>query len=174
MTTPWHAIFSFHALLIGVAAVALVYGLFVRRLAELVQPLRLQLAERGEKYISISKDGKERRSIEFYLDNAFNPWICVWGSLFLPALTIWQLVRPMTPKFDATDKEEYRKISALFTISVFAANPLFGLIMIFELTIATIIIIIFSGKLNILLRVGLALVERQAVRRPARHHAPAQ
>ena len=167
------AILSFHGLLIGIALVTLGYGLFVRRLAELVQPLRLQLAERGEKYLAVSKDGKEQSSVKFYLDNALNPWISIWASILLPMLAAYQSIWPSSPKFVATDEREYRRISALFTISVLSANPLFGLIIIIELADGTILIVIFSGNINVLFRVALTLIERQANKHDHQSHVHA-
>jgi hypothetical protein len=169
---PWHAIIRLQGLLLGLALVAIGYGLFIKRLATVVQPIRLRLAERGEKYLAVCKDPKEQGVITFYLDNALSPWVCIWTSALLPIILICQLIRPVSHKIIKEDEEEYHRLAALFTISTFSANPLFGSIILIELAIVTILVIIFSGKLTILLRVAITLIERLATRRPQHHHVP--
>lgn len=170
---PWYAILRFQGLLLGIVLVAIGYGVFVKRLAIVVQPLRLRLAERGEKYLAVCKDPKERSLITFYLDNALSPWLAIWTTLLLPIVLIKQLITPVTHKIVKEDEEECRRLTALFIISTFAANPVFGFFVAVELIIVAIVVILLSGKITLLLRVAITLIERLATKPPQDHHVPA-
>ena len=172
--TPWYAIVWFHTTLITIGACVVLYGFFLRRIATAVQPLRLQLAERGEKYLRISKDPRERKLITFYLDNALSPWVCFWAFILLPVVLVRQMFRSSNNKLEKENEAEYGRILALFTISVFAANPLFGVLTIIEIVIALLLAIMLSGKFGLLVRATVTLIERIAIKATEhQHHAPA-
>lgn len=170
---PWSEIVRFHALLLGVALVAMGYGLFVKRLAVVVQPLRLRLAERGEKYLAVCKDPRERALVRFCLDHAFSPWVCIATSVTLPIAFITQIFRP-TEVIKKIDEDENRRIAALFALSVFSANPFFGAIIVLEVAIAITLMVIIKGQINALFRAATSLFERLANKSTPRHGAAVQ
>lgn len=123
-------------LLLAVGALAVVVFLHYR-LMHYVQPLRLKLAKRGEKFIN--KPGipyLHRELMKMMVENAYNPWFLVSSVFLLPFCAIYlALSRQKRIKIDqewhqanSETRNEYRQINSMFLISVFAANPLFGLI----------------------------------------------
>src|SRR5258708_5282244 len=91
--TPWSEISSFHQVILIVVAFLLGYGILLRRLADLVQPMRLRLAEMGEKYQAAPLNARERNTIRVYLDNAFSARPAVVVAFLLPFIMIkaaWQ------------------------------------------------------------------------------------
>jgi hypothetical protein len=171
--TPWYAVSTFQNLLLEICLFAIGYGLLLRRLATIVQPHRLRLAEHGEKYLAVCKDQEERGLIKFYLDKAFSPWITIWAFVSLPIVLIHELVRPAKFDFVPSDEEGHRTICRLFIISVFAANPLFGTLVAVELLIATIVVALVAGNVVLIKRAILAMMESQATRRGDRRIIPA-
>jgi len=91
----------------------------------------------------------------------------------LPIVLIKQLITPVTHKIVKEDEEECRRLTALFIISTFAANPVFGFFVAVELIIVAIVVILLSGKITLLLRVAITLIERLATKPPQDHHVPA-
>lgn len=169
--TPWWAIAPFVRGILIVAALTILYGLLLRRLATAVHPSRLHLAERGEKYLTFCDDPKEKSQIRFYLDNAFNPWIAIaccallWVAL---ALVLFRSRRtPFTPK----TKEEYSRLCGLFTLSAFAANPLFGAIVAFEIFIIAAVGVVLAGNIALIRRTLALMLETQAARTD-QHYMP--
>src|SRR5216683_2087743 len=90
---PWDSILRFHEAVIICLGAALLYGWLLRQLAEMMQWRRLRLAEIGEKYLTLNLSWRERRQIEFFLNNAFSPWIMIAIAGMLPPLLVWQLVK---------------------------------------------------------------------------------
>ena len=164
--TPWFAISSFYHLLLWVSLSAIGYGFLLRRTATIVQPHRLRLAERGEKYLVICKEPEERALINFYLDNAFNPWITVHAFFILPIVFVQELWRPAELDFVPADEDAHMSVCGLATMSVFAANPLFGSLVAAELLIATIAVALVAGNIALIKRAILAMIDSKiSVRR---------
>jgi len=73
------------------------------------------------------------------------------------------------------DEGEYDRITAMYTISAFAANPLFGTIAAIEALITLFLAIVLSGNVNVFVRASIALIERIALKGTdhRQHHATA-
>jgi hypothetical protein len=117
-------------------AIALYFAyLFVlRRLADVAQPYRLELAELGEQLLAEPCSPERKQQASFYLDNAFKGWIAPFAALVLPFAAVTVLIRSdRRPALNPDD----RRMSLLFGLSVFAANPLFGTVLAVELFVVT-------------------------------------
>jgi hypothetical protein len=143
---PWDAVFALHKVLLAIALATLGYGFILRRLAEVIHPLRLRLAELGEKYLEMPLAPEDRTQVIFYLDNAFNPWVAVVAVASFPFVIIFLLFRP---KQNNTSIGTQKEIEYLFTISVVAANPLFSLVTALELLIAALFGVLLYKQLSL-------------------------
>jgi hypothetical protein len=152
----------------ALAILAIIYGLFVRRLATLVEPWRFHLAELGEKYLEICDNPRERAQIRFYLDNAFNPWIAV-AACFLIWIALLLVVVKSHAGFEPKIREEHDRICGLFTLSTLAANPVFGLIAVIEIVAVSITIFLVAGNIAVMRRAIDWMVETQTDRSRHRH-----
>jgi hypothetical protein len=157
----WHAVLKFDGLLLLAAFTALSYGFTVRRLAELVQPYRLRLAERGEKYLKYVSNDTECAIVQFYLDNAFNPWFMVASALLLPIAAVMQIIKPHIPEFPTADPGIHNELSCLFFFSSLATNPLFTIIVAIEILILAIPSILLAGNLSLIKRAVSAFMQRE-------------
>jgi hypothetical protein len=161
---PWWAVLLVIRDLAIVAVLAVTYGLLLRRFATVAAPYRFQLAERGEKYLALSKNPKEKNQIRFYLDNAFNPWIAIGASLALWIALFMVIMRSRDAEFVPTNEDEYDRICNLFTFSVFAANPLFGIIVALEIIVVTIVVLLAVGNFVLIRRALIFMLEAQVRR----------
>ena len=129
-----------------VVAAVCTYLVLVRRLADLVQPYRLRLAELGEEMLGSGDltPGRERQ-IRFYLDNAFNGWIMTVAALAVPFVAIFGLTASLAGRRPPRVIEQDDRTSLLFALSVFAANPLFGTIVAIEIFIFGILLPVVAG-----------------------------
>ena len=126
LTTYWMLLAAF-------VLVVSLYALLLSRLATFVQPLRLILAEEGEQLLlDDSLTDSERRQVETNLNTAFSVWPAVVACILTPVVAICSFFGLKTkPSGNAS----LFRISLLFTISIVAANPLFGALFIAELLV---------------------------------------
>lgn len=164
MTTPWWAVIVFHQYLGLAVLIAISYGLLLRRLAKIVEPKRLELAQRGERYLDLCDTKKERQQITFYLENAFDPWVAILAS-FLIWFALVKVIRTGAHKSEERDEREHDEIAWLFSISAFAANPLFGAITVLEILLIAIVVLLIEGNSVLLRRAIERMLETQAERR---------
>jgi hypothetical protein len=167
---PWWAILAWNSILLWVGLAAIGYGLLLRRAATIAQPYRLQLAEMGEKYIALCDNPEEKAQIQFYLNNVFNPWITIFVAFVLPLFVIIMAICPTSPysgsfEFTVMNEEEHNKIWWRFTISVVAANPLFGTIALFEVLIGLAFVLLVAGNAALIRRAVRALLRPHPIRR---------
>ncbi len=133
---------------LGLTTLVVGYMLLLRRLADVVQPIRLDIAEVGEKLLASSISERRKAQVAFYLDNAFNGLVLPLACLLLPAFFIVALIKIVTKskwEYPTVGNDE-RKISGLFTISVAAANPVFALVFLLELVIFMPVLFLASGQ----------------------------
>jgi hypothetical protein len=154
-----------------------VYALILRRIADLAQPLRLQLAREGEWLLGNPWSREDEQVIRFMLDNAFNPLPMVVASIGLPIAIAVALVKAIAGKdqLPKTTNRELRnrqvKVSGLFALSSFAANPVFGLIVLCEvLILGSILVLLVSYRALVLAILNVLMVEAKTIR-PARSAA---
>lgn len=131
----------------------------------------MELAERGEKYLAFCDNQREIQQVNFYLDNAFNPWIAVIACIFLWVGLLIVLLNPRAGALETKNEDEHEAISNLFTISVFAANPLFGMIVAIEIIVFTIVALLLVGNVALIRRAVTRMLEGQARRSGRRIHA---
>ncbi len=166
---PWSPILSFHEALLLVCGAVILYGFCLRRLAEFAHQYRLRLAEIGEKYLAICDDPDEKTEILFYLDNAMNPWFLVSVSALFPMIFVYILIRRENRERKHKDDSTYSSILELFNISVFAANPLFGIVVVLEIVAFSLLSILVAGNIVMIKRAILLLLRREAGRHVAAH-----
>lgn len=166
--TPWWAVIVFHQYVVLAGLLAISYGLLLRRLAKIVEPKRLELARRGEQYLDLCDTKKEKQQIAFYLENAFDPWVAVVASALI-WLALATVIKTGAHKPKEKDAGEHDKIAYLFSISAFAANPLFGTITAIELVLIAVAILLIEGNTALLTRTIERMLETQAERSGGRH-----
>jgi hypothetical protein len=159
---PWHAILTFHKLLLTAILLSIAYGFVIRRLAEFMQGYRLRLAQEGEEYIIRCRTQTERAQIRFYLDNALNPWLMIWTAVLLPSIMAMQLFKPENPDFEMTDPGTHNEIACLFLFSALAANPLFALIVLLEIVAVFFPSIVLAGNAALIKRAVKVFLRREA------------
>jgi hypothetical protein len=148
------------------AALLVAYLLFFRRLADVVQPLRLEMAELGERLLASSISDRRKAQVSFYLENAFSGYVMALAVVLFPvfvALTLIQSVFKQKIE-DIHASPEEKKLAVLFTVSVFAANPLFGLILFAELFLLGLTLFTISGQAAVVSAISRTLRAERAVR----------
>jgi hypothetical protein len=127
----------------GAAAAYLGYLFVLRRLANVAQPYRLQLAELGERILAHHPARDRAELISFYLDHAFSGWVALFAALALPFVALTAVLESASrrPPPNPDDK----RMSLLFAVSAYAANPLFGTVLAAELFVITLLLVMLSG-----------------------------
>lgn len=129
---------------IGVAFALIAWSVFQGRLARAAQPLRLRLAEKGERLLARTDLSPEtRKDVEFMLNTPFSRW----GMLLFVVATAPFVVLyvAFTPKARAHVERDFSKMSpearalyadvrALHTRIVMANHPLLASIVLLEIT----------------------------------------
>jgi hypothetical protein len=135
-------------------ALVLAYPLILWRLNGFVEPDRMRLAETGERLLQRSDLSREDRNmVEWMMGNAFNGWIAVAAVFAFPLAAVLMLLsgawrerflsRSSARSMEV--KNEMAMIRRLFFISIFAANPLFGIAVITERLMISAVIAIFGN-----------------------------
>ncbi|WP_215844017.1 hypothetical protein HHS34_005690 [Acidithiobacillus montserratensis] len=138
------------------------YGWVLRRLADEVQPVRLQLAEFGESLlVQESLDRMQRLYVTWCLDHAFSPWPMAIASLITPFLAI-KLAIVGLRKPSHYDDSRLAKLTWMFLLSTFAANPVFGIVYSLELLCLGLILLI-RGGIPLVLRMAATTVRIESV-----------
>ncbi|MHB1279869.1 MAG: hypothetical protein ACYCYL_01305 [Acidithiobacillus sp.] len=148
------------------------YGWVLRRLADEVQPVRLQLAEIGETLLAReSLDPMPRLYVTWCLDHAFSPWPMAIAAVVMPFLAI-KLVIVGLGKPSHYDDSRLAKLTGLFLLSTFAANPIFGIVYGLEL-LGLGLILLIRGGIPLVLRMAATTVrvESASLSRTMRQHA---
>lgn len=120
-------------LLLYVLVAVAVWAFVSLRLMQAMQPLRLELARRGE-VIFARKDlpTAHRKLVQFMLDEAYSGWVLLVAIFMYPLIVI---VFSMDSKFrarsaaawriaDKSVREDIENLDRLFTLSVSAASPI--------------------------------------------------
>jgi len=125
-----------------------IYALILRRMAFVVQPVRLKMAELGEHILSSDLPAARADQIRFYLDNAFNGWVMFFVALVLPLVAVfmpfYMMAKRQTQELHQQNSDEQR-VAELFGISAFAANPLFGAVVAVEFAVLGFLLLLFVG-----------------------------
>jgi hypothetical protein len=127
----------------GAAAAYLAYLFTLRRLADVAQPYRLQLAELGERILTEPPAPDRAQQVSFYLDHAFSGWVALFAALALPFVALTAMLEPGAKRPLPTTDD--KRLSALFAVSAYAANPLFGTLVAAELFVITLLLVVLSG-----------------------------
>lgn len=144
------------------------YAFLLRRLATAVQPLRLRLAEEGEALLAdgvLSPD--DEVDVHLFLDNAFNGWAVVFLMLMMPGALLL-LAKDSEPE-DEPPAGAVSKLSGLFAVSIFAANPLMGALAVMEFLVIAVTLVVWTGSLAALRAAIRGLFHRLASWRIMRH-----
>lgn len=127
------------------------YAFLIRRLSDFVHPTRLALAAVGEQTLAMELNKDERSAVTFMLDNAFSPLsailICALPFILVP-LSLFSKKQPddASPAF----KANRAKISGLFLISAFGANPIFAFIAVNEVLLVGVLLLLLGRSRHIL------------------------
>jgi hypothetical protein len=142
------------------------YVLLLRRLAEIVQPFRLKMAEDGETLLASGLSERDEFQVRYYLDNAFSAKPMAAAAFMLPFFVLCDLVRSALGRPPPRISLATSRLSFLFTLSAFAANPLFGIIVLVEVFYMGSVVILVADP-SILLRAAAALLRAEA--KPCMH-----
>ncbi|MBU2774253.1 hypothetical protein HMI48_10300 [Acidithiobacillus ferrooxidans] len=148
-----------------------VYGFVLRRLAHEAQPIRLKLAEFGEVMLTQETfNPVQRQYITWCLDHAFSPWPMIVATFFMPFLAIKLIVFGVgKPSF--YDDSRLTRLTGLFLLSTFVANPIFGLMYGLELLVLGIILLLRGGVPMVLrMAASSVIVESKSWSRTVRQH----
>ena len=148
---------------LGLAAAAVTYALVVRRLADIAQPYRLELAALGERIIAEGSSTDSRDQARFYLDHAFSGWVAVAAVVLVPFASLWTLAtfwRRGPQKVRASREDD--RAAILFLGSIFVANPIFGTLMMIEFFLFGLILSLAGGTAAVMSAVD-ALVRAEIV-----------
>jgi hypothetical protein len=148
--------FTPFAMHIGMGFVALLgYMGIVRRAADVVQPLRLQMAELGREVLVSDASADDKSFVRFCLDNAFNAFIPFVGALIMIVGGPVYVLRACYMALANKDFEEsssgdprVRKMSSLLLISSVAANPFFGTVLVIEVIITAVLTSLLTRQLR--------------------------
>jgi hypothetical protein len=142
------------------------YAIVLRQLAKAVQPLRLRLAEEGEALLTEGVLSIEEESdVRMFLDNAYDGWVAVFLMLMMPAAMFYLLIDPTGTDDRATERSA--KLSWLFLVSVFAANPFVGALAIMEFVVLAFVMVIATGSFAMLRAALRRVFHNLAVRHEA-------
>jgi len=169
--TPWTAITEFMTPLVVVCGLAMGYGLLLLRLSAVAQPLRLRLAEEGEKYLALCNDPRERRIITFYLDNPASPWFAIAAFFLLPIALCRGPSAAIRNRIVYADEPTHTRLCLKFFVSAIAANPVFGTLVAIELLVVVIGVVLVMGNVALVRRAMQIVFEGQARRYES--HQPA-
>jgi len=155
-------LFRFVATLVVCAAV---YLMLAKRLADAVQPMRLDLAYKGQVLLVTGNlNPADTNYVRFCLDNAFNGKVAFRGMFLLPFLGAWKLMRlciarPERQAAHASRAPCVDHIAELFWRSALVANPLCGMIVVAQMTVVIAIGVLISGQLRFVKSLLRAVVE---------------
>ena len=147
-----------------IAAVAVcLYAALLRRLADLAAPLRLRLASLGEQTIAMDIEEEDRLAITLMLDHAFNPMATVVVAIatILSVFPALFTSRHRPTRIAPEVRLNRGKLLTYFLISIGAANPLFGVIVVAEMLILFITLGLISGQ-SYVVRTALSLARMEA------------
>lgn len=136
---------------ISMFLVSAAYIVLLAVLAKFVQPIRLLLADEGRIILNnANSSSQNRHQAIFYLSNAYSPWPTVIASLSFPIAAIF--IAFSICRIQITKREPRKsggaRMAGLFTISVIAANPVFGLVLFLEHFFLTILLIVMTGQIE--------------------------
>lgn len=135
------------------------YALILRRLADAAQPARLRLAEEGEALLAEGNLGVENeRQVRIYLENAFSGKTALIAALAIPIAMIWLVFQQ--PQEQSREVEaRLSRLGDWFALSVFAANPIFGIVVAVEIILLGTTLAILTGSFSAV-RAAVALLFR--------------
>jgi len=138
-----------YILVAAISASTVGYALLLRRLAVLVHPLRLRLADVCRDILQKKLSSDDRDAVRWMLRNAFNPLVPLILAIVLPFLLLYLSLRlifaPSTRTSSDESGIEKLKATGLFLVSVAAANPLAALVICVELTTLGFIAFLIGG-----------------------------
>jgi hypothetical protein len=147
--------FALIRFVVTVVVCAAVYLMLARRLADAVQPMRLDLAYQGQVLLVTGNlNHADANYVRFCLDNAFNGKVAFRGMFLLPFLGVWKLVRLCIAQSGAhaaapaSRSPNVDHVADLFWRSALVANPLCGMIVLAQMTVVIAIGVMISGQLK--------------------------
>jgi hypothetical protein len=133
----------FWLIVISLLAV-LAYAVLCSRLLHVTQPIRLELARRGEALLRDEHLPSHRRKlVRSMLENPFNGFVVPTLTVLLPFWSLWELPRIAISKrrrehsaggisrgiVDEETRSEFWRVAQLFATSVLAVSPLAAVIL---------------------------------------------
>jgi hypothetical protein len=148
------------------------YGWILRRISNEVQPARCELAEIGESLLAQELDDPARQLyVQWCLDHAFSPWPMLLAALTVPFLFLKFIIVGGGQDSNYNDPK-LTKMTWLFLLSSFAANPIFGIVYGIEMLLIGLALLI-RGGLPLVIRMVAATMRIEVIsfRTDTRRHA---
>jgi hypothetical protein len=132
--TTLEALLRFWLVLVISAALVVGYTLLVRRLAELLQPMRLEMAELGNRLLKSDLVQEDKNVVKFMVTHAYSPWSEIGFAIVLPFAVVFLIFRRVVGgiQLRAPDSE-CAKLAHMAMGSMLAASPLAAVFVIAEL-----------------------------------------
>jgi len=143
---------------------ALFYIYLLNRLAVFVQPIRLKLAREGSDLLrggGLSQ--KDMPVVVFYLSKAYDATPVFWGVILFPVGALLAFIKAVKTRFQGKvlpkGNSSMERMAFLFSVSILAANPFLGAILLLEFLAFAIFIIITTAQLDVF-RLALGSIAR--------------
>jgi len=153
MTTV-QALFWFWAALGSFCIVIGGYVVVLRRLAEMMQSVRLNLADRGMAILLSDTPDSDKKIVRFMLKNAFSAWPATMLAFYLPihvAHLVWmKIVRRQSVTNGTTVSNDLANLYYRFTFSTLAANPVATILIIVEVMTIGLVGFVVGGHMLLL------------------------
>jgi hypothetical protein len=124
------------------------YPIFMRVLAQIVQPSRLRMLEIGKELLANSSVPKEHKHvISSMLDDAYSPTFMIYVSIIMPYYAICKLARRIAappPIEDIYVRRLHNEFFRRYISAVAVANPAFTVIAATEMAILTVFLFPFG------------------------------
>lgn len=156
MTTR-DALFWYWVALAVSGVIVVGYVLLVRRLAELLQPMRLDLAELGNHLLKIDLNQKDKDVVKFMVTHAFSPWSAFGFAIALPAAVTFFIFERFRGVQMNAPNDNCAKLAYMAMISMLAASPLAAVFVIGELLTFGFVGFLVAGNILLMKAIFAAL-----------------
>jgi hypothetical protein len=121
------------------------YLFVLRRLADMAQPLRLELANAGERLLASGISHARKNQVSFCLGNAFSGYVMLIAVLVFPVAVLGKMFSKRAALDTVHQSFDEKKLTVLFGVSAFVANPIFGTILAVEFFLLGLVLFIAHG-----------------------------
>lgn len=147
-TSVLHILRPFYDTVLVIVAAVFLYGLILRRCAQAVQPSRLRMIDLSRRLECGNLSEDDRAILKFSLDHAFSAWLGIATVILLPVAFFVVVAKEFVGKKQYQNDTSFmmKEFIRLSFISTLAANPIAGMIILFEVSIFFIFTVVLFGQ----------------------------